>query len=161
MELTIPYNSPESLANAYARKSTKQNYLSNLERKGHNTLLVTIEIGALAHSLTTTHRSLQNLLPTLSRRATRAMFDDAAKIAITAPHTIFLARKSQVWPDYRNLLSWLFLFPVFFWGVLHRYIDFPVLFHIPTALAKPICIFSIRLVPCSPRAFPSSAIVLS
>ena len=40
-------------------------------------------------------------------------------------------------------------------------IDFPVLFRISTALAKPICIFSIRLVPCSPRAFSSSAIVLS
>ena len=108
MELTIPYNSPESLANAHARKSTKRNYqiaLSNLERKGHNTSLVTIEIGALDHSLTTTHQSLQNLLPTLSRRATRAMFDDAAKITIGASHTIFLARKSQVWPDCRNLLS--------------------------------------------------------
>ena len=40
MELTIPYNSPQSLANAHARKSTKRNYqiaLSDLERKGHNT----------------------------------------------------------------------------------------------------------------------------
>ena len=108
MELTIPYNSPESLTNAHARKSTKRKYqtvLSDLEYKGHNTSLVTIEIGALGHSLTTTHRSLQNLLPTISRRATRAMFDDAAKIAIAACHTIFLARKSQVWLDCRNLLS--------------------------------------------------------
>ena len=31
-----------------------------------------------------------------------------------------------------------------------RYIDFPVLFRTSSALAKPICIFSIRLVPCSP-----------
>ena len=55
MELTIPYNSPESLTIAHARKSTKRNYQvvqCDLECKGHSTLLVTIEIGALGHSLT-------------------------------------------------------------------------------------------------------------
>ena len=106
MELTIPYNSPESLTNAHARKSTKRNYqivLSDLECKGHNTSLVNIEIGTLGHPLTATHWPLPNLLPTLSHWATRPMFDDAAKIAIAVSHTNF-----QVWPDCQNLISWLF-----------------------------------------------------
>ena len=108
MELTIPYNFPDPLTNAHARKSTKRNYqivLSNLEHKGHNTSLVTIKIGALGHSLTTTHQSLQNLLPTISRRATRAMFDDAAKIAIAASHTIFLTTKSPFMTVFSYWLS--------------------------------------------------------
>ena len=99
MELIIPYNSSESPTNAHAKKSTKQNYqvaISDLECKGHNPSLVTTETGALGHSLTSTHRSLQKSLPTLSRQAIRAMFNDAAKIAIATSHTIFLAKKSTV-----------------------------------------------------------------
>ena len=108
IELTIPYNSPVSLTNAHTRKSTKQSYqmvLSDLESKGYRSILVPIEIGALGHSLLSTHKLLRKVLPAFSCQTTRELFDDAAKVVIAASHIIFLARKSQVWPDSRNLLS--------------------------------------------------------
>ena len=50
LELTIPYNSPESLSKAKERKEFKQNYqlvLSDLDARGLSSSLYTIEIGAL------------------------------------------------------------------------------------------------------------------
>ena len=46
IELTIPFNSPESLANAKTQKENKENYqlvLGDLESHGYVTNLITIE----------------------------------------------------------------------------------------------------------------------
>ena len=47
IELTVPYNSPESIANAHSRKEAKENYnmlLGDLEAKGYSASLLAIEI---------------------------------------------------------------------------------------------------------------------
>ena len=49
IELTVPYNSPDSLLNARSRKEGKEIALSDLETKGMISELVCIEIGALGH----------------------------------------------------------------------------------------------------------------
>ena len=70
VELTIPYNSPECLANTKHRKETKTNYhlaLSDLDSRGYSASLITIEIGALGHWLPTTKASLQQLLPGVAK----------------------------------------------------------------------------------------------
>ena len=81
-ELTIPYNSPEALSNARKRKMSKEIFLSELDSKGVKASLTTLEISALGHSLTQTHSDLRRLLPCLTPRMTRPLFDDASKISI-------------------------------------------------------------------------------
>ena len=49
IELTIPFNSQESLTNAKTRKENKENYqlvLEDLESRGYVANLITIEIGS-------------------------------------------------------------------------------------------------------------------
>ena len=53
-ELTIPFNSPEGLANAKHRKEDKENYqvvLNGLESRGYSANFTTVEIGTLGHWL--------------------------------------------------------------------------------------------------------------
>ena len=62
IELTVPYNSPEALSNAQLRKRNKENYqliLSELDRKGFQASLITLEISALGHSLPWTHSDIE------------------------------------------------------------------------------------------------------
>ena len=102
IELTIPFNSPDSLHNAQARKQNKQLYqqlLSDFDSSEKQATLVTIEIGSLGHSLLDCHKSLVRTLPSLfDISKVRKVFDNAAKIAISASYTIFLARKCNHWP---------------------------------------------------------------
>jgi len=61
LEVTIFYNSPESLSKAKERKEYNQNYqlvLGNLDARGLSSLLYTIEIGALGHWLPCTCSAL-------------------------------------------------------------------------------------------------------
>ena len=62
LELTVPFNSPESLKNAQSRKNAKVNYqlvLSECDRKGGiKSSLTSIEIGALGHSLMSTLKAV-------------------------------------------------------------------------------------------------------
>ena len=77
IELTIPFNSPDSLHNAQARKQNKQLYqqlLSDLDSSGKQVILVTIEIGSLGHSLLECHKSLVRILPSL--------FDNACSLVV-------------------------------------------------------------------------------
>ena len=98
MELTIPFNSPESLSNARARKQTKEHYLqllSDLDLAGKQASLITREIGSLGHSLLSCHKSLVRTLPNIFEKSkVRELFDSAARTAISASYAIFLARKS-------------------------------------------------------------------
>ena len=109
IELTIPFNSPESLSKEKFRKGTKELYqqlLSDLESAGKQATLITIEIGSLGHSLPSCHKSLVRTLPNIFMKSkVRTLFDSAAKIAISASYAIFLARKSPHWPTDRSLLS--------------------------------------------------------
>ena len=109
IELTIPFNSPDSLHNAQARKQNKQLYqqlLSDLDSSGKQATLVTIEIGSLGHSLLECHKSLVRTLQSLfDKSKVRKVFDNAAKIAISASYTIFLARKCNHWPLEKTLLN--------------------------------------------------------
>ena len=108
IELTVPFNSPESMNNARTRKENKQNYqlvLSELDRKGVKASLTTLEIGALGHTLTQTLSDLKRTIPGLSSRECRQIFDDAGKMAITCSHAIFNARNELTWSTNRPLLS--------------------------------------------------------
>lgn len=106
MELTIPYNSPESMRNAQRRKKGKENYqlaLSEMDRKGYKASLITLEVGALGHSLPQTHSDLRHVFSTLNKNKIRHLFDEAGKIAITCSHTIFRARLNLTWNENRPL----------------------------------------------------------
>ena len=109
IELTIPFNSPESLKHAQSRKQNKQLYqqlLSDLDSAGKQATLVTIEIGSLGHSLPSCHKSLVRSLPNIFEKSmVRTLFDNAAKTAISASYVIYLARKNNHWPTDKTLLS--------------------------------------------------------
>ena len=99
MELTVPYNSPE----ARQRKKEKENYQLVLSEKGYKSSLVTLEVGALGHSLPQTHSDLRQVLPALSKTSIRRLFDEAGKIAITCSHTILQARSELTWNSNKAL----------------------------------------------------------
>ena len=102
IELTVPYNSPEALSNARLRKRNKENYqlvLSELDRKGFNASLITLEIGALGHSLPQTHSDLKGRLPCHTKRKIRHLFDEAGKISITCSQFLFQARTELAWSN--------------------------------------------------------------
>ena len=87
---------------ARARKSQKSSYLEllgDLEAKGYSASLVTCEISSLGHSLPVCLKDIQELFPSVPRSSIRAMFDAAAKIAISTSFLIFMARKDLVWPS--------------------------------------------------------------
>ena len=106
VELTVPYNSPESLRNARKRKETKENYqllLSELDSLGFTASLTTLEIGALGHSLPQAHSDIKHLVPYLEKKRARQLFDDAGRISITCSHALFRARSELTWNDNRSL----------------------------------------------------------
>ena len=81
LELTIPHNSMESISNARARKSTKESYqqtLNDLERKGFNSYLLTIEIGSLGHWTHNSQRALIKAAPFMSKHSAKTIMDQAA-----------------------------------------------------------------------------------
>ena len=54
MELTVPSNTSESLRQVHTRKIAKENYQmlqTDLEDKGIKTSFITVEVGALGHSM--------------------------------------------------------------------------------------------------------------
>ena len=58
MAITIPHNSLEAINNAQRRKKSKENYqlvLSEMDKQGLKASLVTLEVGALGHSILHTH----------------------------------------------------------------------------------------------------------
>ena len=100
LELTIPYNSPESLSKAKERKEFKQNYqlvLSDLDARGLSSSLFTIEIGAIGHWLPCTCSALRRCFPLLNKSTTTQLLDLAASSVVAASHIIFHAQKSPMW----------------------------------------------------------------
>lgn len=108
IELTIPFNSPESLANARHRKESKPNYqlaLSDLEFRGYRANLTTIEIGTLGHWLPSTRSALHRLLPDIPKSTITALLDRAAKTTISGSQAIFNARQHEAWDSTRPTLD--------------------------------------------------------
>ena len=107
VELTIPYNSPECLANAKHRKKTKTNYqlaLSDLDSRGYPASLITIEIGALGHWLPSTRANLQQLLPGVPKSTVTRLLDQTTAKTIASSHIIFNAGLDDVWNSSRPIL---------------------------------------------------------
>ena len=78
IELTIPFNSPESLANSKTRKENKESYqlgLGDLESCGSVANLITIEIGALSHWFPRTRSALLEAFPSLSKVKLTTLLD--------------------------------------------------------------------------------------
>ena len=102
IELTVPSNSPEALSNAWLRERNKEKYqlvLSELNRKGFKASLITLEIGALGHSLPQTLSDLKGGLPCLTKSKIRHLFDGAGKISITCSQLLFQARIELAWSN--------------------------------------------------------------
>ena len=79
----LPFNSPESLANAKTRKENKKNcqlVLGELESHGFATSLITIAIGALGHRLPTNHSALLKAFSSLSKA--KLLLDQTTSTAI-------------------------------------------------------------------------------
>ena len=109
VELTIPFNSPESLINAKQRKEDKPNYqlaLSDLDSRGFKSSLITVEIGSLGHWLPGTRTSLRQLLHDMSKSAVTCLLDQAAKAAIAGSQVIFNARQFETWNASQPLLQY-------------------------------------------------------
>jgi len=109
LELTIPYNSPESLSKAKERKEFKQNYqlvLSDLDARGLSSSLFTIEIGALGHWLPCTCSALRRCFPSLNKSTTTQLLDLAGSLfgGSCLPH-YFCARKSPMWNSEVRIFS--------------------------------------------------------
>ena len=106
IELTIPHNSKEGLTNARTRKTEKQAYqqaVSDLEMKGLDSDLFTIEIGTLGHWLPTSQTTLTQAIPSLHRQTARSILDAAAQKVIGASQLIFRARSEVSWVSSRPL----------------------------------------------------------
>ena len=105
LELTIPHNSPESLRAAHIRKQSKVNYgcvLSDLERSGFTSDLVTLEIGSLGHWRFNLATQLASHLD-LPKAVVKSVLDNAAKVSIAGSHQLFLARHDKHWAKHTLL----------------------------------------------------------
>ena len=105
LELTIPHNSPESLGAAHIRKQSKVNYgcvLSDLERSGFTSDLVTLEIGSLGHWRFNLATQLASHLD-LPKAVVKSVLDNAAKVSIAGSHQLFLARHDKHWAKHTLL----------------------------------------------------------
>ena len=92
LELISPHNSPESIANAKEQKENKENYqlaLRDLDAKGLNSSLFTIEIGTLGRWLPQSCWSLQETFPSLSKPDATNLLDQTATKVISASRQIF------------------------------------------------------------------------
>ena len=87
IELTIPFNSQESLTNAKTRKENKENYqlvLEDLESRGYVANLITIEIGSTQSLASRTRSALLEAFPSLSKAKLTTLLDQAASTVIMA-----------------------------------------------------------------------------
>ena len=96
LELTVPHNSLDNISSARCRKLQKYAHLiSDLEHRNQSVLLVSLEIGSLGHFTHDAIRSLQKLLPSLSKRRTKDLLFSLAKISISCSSFIFNSRNFQ------------------------------------------------------------------
>ncbi len=104
IELTIPFNSCNSIYAAHQRKTEKPNYQHlqlDLESLGWRLSFIAIEIGSLGHYLPAVVSQLCKSDQTFNdkKRDTRLLLDSIAKAVIGCSQTIFYARKNSNWLD--------------------------------------------------------------
>ena len=102
IELTVPFNSPDSINTAHNFKTSKyQILLSDLDTRGYDTDLVTIEVGALGHYFSRVCLSVHCVLPSLSRTLIGKLTDETGKLA---SQRIFMAKREEYWNSVQSLL---------------------------------------------------------
>ena len=100
LELTVPANTLENIANARMRKQTKQNYISlltDLEAAGFSANLDTLEIGSLGHFTKEAITTFHAIHEAQNRRSTANLLHKLSKIAVACSAHIFQARCSTDW----------------------------------------------------------------
>ena len=100
VELTVPWNSEDNLAQAKRRKSEKDDYqlvLSDLASLGLKASLITIEIGCLGHHLPHFFQSLKDAAPSSTKAERVSLRDKLSKSVISSSHMIFATHKNSIW----------------------------------------------------------------
>ena len=97
LELSVVTNTEQHFMAASSRKETRYGpLLSDLEHAGLSVTLVTIEVGCLGHFLPSFISNLCKVCY-LQKRPVRAIFEQAAQVAISWFYRIFNARASGLW----------------------------------------------------------------
>ena len=101
IELTIPIPFDESKKNLHRLERERENELpagsSDLDAKGVQSSLTTLEIGALGHSSQVTNVGLTKLLPKAPKQFITHSLVDAGKVAVTCSQKIFYVRDVLEW----------------------------------------------------------------
>ena len=100
VELTVPWNSEDSLASAKRHKSSKENYqllLSDLFSQNIRAELITLEIGCLGHHTNDLFCALKHLAPHCSKGDRYQLRDNLSRSVIASSYTIFKAHRSPTW----------------------------------------------------------------
>ena len=106
LELTVCYNAPSNLEAAKKRKMDKYAALvADLVRRSSLVTYVTLEIGCLGHYTKDALKSLQLLLPSMTKREIMTLLTSLSKIAISCSKSIFQARDYPIWNSSTPLYS--------------------------------------------------------
>ena len=100
VELTVPWNSEDSLASAKRYKTSKENYqlvLSDLSSQNIRAELITLEIGCLGHHTNDLFCALKHLAPHCSKSDRYQLRDNLSRSVIASSYTIFKAHRSPTW----------------------------------------------------------------
>ena len=92
-ELTVSWDSKESLSQGKWRKNEKVNYqvaLSDLTNLGIKAALVTIEIGCLGHHMAEFFSAPKKAAPSITPAERTELRDELTQSVITSSHVIFL-----------------------------------------------------------------------
>jgi hypothetical protein len=92
VELTVPWDSEDSLSRAKCRKNEKENYqlaLADLTSLEINDTLVTIEIGCLGHHRPDLFSAIKNIAPCSTPSERTDLRDKQAQSLIASSHVIF------------------------------------------------------------------------
>ena len=106
LELTVCYNAPSNLEAAKKRKMDKYAALvADLESGSTLVTYVTLEIGCLGHYTKDAVKSLQLLLPSMTKREITTVLTSRSKIAISCSKSIFQAWDHPTWNSSTPLYS--------------------------------------------------------
>ena len=106
LELTVCYNAPSNLEAAKKRKMDKYAALvADLESGSTLVTYVTLEIGCLGRYTKDAVKSLQLLLPSMTKREIMTLLTSLSKIAISCSKSIFQAQDHPTWISSTPLYS--------------------------------------------------------
>ena len=105
LELTVPFNSLESMKKAHNLKTNKYELLlSDLEAQGYASKFLAMEIGALGYHQPGIMSCLHKLFPSINKDAFKSLLDASGKIAISTSQCILMARREVAWNGSQPLL---------------------------------------------------------